>query len=92
MESRKLERRGVETYETDEYGVCLRLVRVTRDVFFTGGDLKVQAGAVGRVGGDDRGHLHVDFERAENDALFVALDGGGRRQQIVRTLDVEDLR
>jgi hypothetical protein len=78
-------------YDTDDCGVRLKLVRVTRDVYFVDGRLKVAAGACGRLASDDRGWVLINFERSCNAGYFVALDGSGRRSQSVPVDAVEDL-
>ena len=76
-------------YETHG-GVTLRRVRVTRDVFFAGGRLKAQAGAVGLLASSHDGRGGVTFEHHDNGGLFVELDGGGRKSQLIELVHLED--
>lgn len=75
-------------YETHQ-GVTLRRVRVRQDVFFVGGKLKAQAGAVGLLAGSHEGRGTVTFEYHENDA-YVAPDGGGRPIQLIELIALKD--
>lgn len=63
-------------------------VVVVRDVRFADGRLKVEAGAIGTVYGDDRGRLTVKFDESEH---YVELSGCGERIQFVDFLDTVSL-
>ena len=71
------------------FGVTLKRVRVRRDVCFVGGALKAKKGSVGLLASEDGGRGLVTFEYHIN-PQFIALDGSGRKSQMIDLIDLED--
>jgi hypothetical protein len=70
-------------------GVTLKRVRLIRDAYFAGGQLKAQKGAVGLLASSYDGRGLVTFEYHSNPQL-IALDGSGRQSQMIDLIDLED--
>lgn len=69
--------------------VTLKRVKVKKDVFFIGGAMKAEAGAVGLLAGTHDGRGTVTFEYHNNDGLFIEVDGSGRKILQIDLLDLE---